>query len=138
MVPPFERKKLTLDECREQHWKRCHASLECCSIEECDAAYEKKDCDVHRLSKHSDVYIKCPYSSCEKAVQKSLLSVHMQKAHSKAAAFCTECNRIGTGSCPNCREWVYEACEKCPQRVYGTCPQAGRGRLDHVRSASNM
>ena len=127
LVPQFEGERLDLDECIEQHRLQFHKVLGYCRIKHCDYIYNKKaDRDAHRLRAHKDVYIKCPEFSCKKAVKKLLLPVHTQKEHRNPAAFCAKCKRIGTGSCPNCGEWVYEACKKCPQRICGTCPQCGK------------
>ena len=118
LVPKDDGKRYTLEEVVDGHWKLFHENVKYCRP--CDSIYPKEEYDKHLISKHKDEYWECP--ECKKAVQKEDLH-HGGEKHDKGIAFCTECNRIGTGSCPDCGEWVSEECKKCPQRIYGRCPQ---------------
>lgn len=115
---PKDDDKYTLEEVVDGHWKLFHENMEYCRF--CKSIYPKEEYREHLITRHKDKYWECP--ECEKAVLKEDLH-HGGEKHDKGIAFCTECNRGGTGSCPNCGEWVFEQCEKCPQRIYGKCPQ---------------
>ena len=109
----------TEEEVLDAHWNLSHLGMDFCQL--CKYVYQKEESlDEHLIREHKNEYWECP--ECKKAVKKGDLH-HGWEKHSEGIAFCTKCKRIGTGSCPNCGEWVFEQCEKCPQRVYGTCPQ---------------
>ena len=106
----------TKEELLKEHCKLFHPDVDVCQL--CKCVYKKGS---HLLIReHGDKYWECPV--CKEVVSKED-RYHGEVKHSKKMAFCTKCKRVGTGSCPNCGEWVFEQCEKCPQRIYGKCPQ---------------
>lgn len=102
----------------DAHWNLSHPDMDFCQL--CEYVYQKGSRDEHLIREHGDRYWECPV--CKEAVLKGDWH-HGEEKHDGGIAFCIECNQIGTGSCPDCGEWVFERCEKCPQRIYGTCPQ---------------